>query len=88
MGESSGEERLMTIQTWLIATVAAGLAGLFAFISGIASTNIHPGTVDADGSAFFLMVFLGLLSVGLVYVVWLVTENRTTFTLNLSNKSK
>ncbi len=76
----------MTIQTWLLATVTAGLAGLFAFFSGIASTNINPTPVEGNASALLLMLFLGLLSIGSVYLVWLITENRTTFTLNLSNK--
>ncbi len=78
----------MTIQTWLLATVAAGLAAFLAFCSGVASTSIRPTPVDGDASALLLMIFFGLLSAGSVYLVWLITENRTTFTLNLSNKSE
>ncbi len=76
----------MTIQTWFLATVAAGFAGLLGFCSGIASTNIAVTPEQGNGSALLLMLFLGLLSIGSVYLVWLITENRTTFTLNLSNK--
>lgn len=76
----------MTIQTWLLATVAAGFAGLFAFLSGIASMNVSAIPVEGNASALLSMLFLGLLSIGSVYLVWLITENRTTFTLNLSNK--
>ena len=76
----------MIIQTCVIATVTAGLAGLLAFCSGIASMNISAIPVEGNASALLLMLLLGLLSVGSVYLVWLITENRTTFTLNLSNK--
>lgn len=78
----------MTIQTWLLATVAAGLAAFLAFCSGISSMSISATPVEGNASALLLMVLLGALSIGSVYLVWLITENRTTFTLNLSNKSE